>query len=214
MSMSRGAPPAIVAAWLAGRSHSRGLPAPVRDGEALRVESDLPLERRRYVFHTASEDIRRIAEAVTQPRIFLKICGSEDEVRPLLPPRWRLTAEDFFMMLEGAMSGAPRALGPDYALDVREAGPLVMARVVGPDGATAASGRAVHAHGVFVYDQIRTDEAHQRRGLGAIVMRALEAAGRKDDVPQVLAATAQGRALYESLGWRVRSPYLTAFIEG
>jgi GNAT superfamily N-acetyltransferase len=214
MSMSRGVPPAIVAAWLAGRSHSRGLPAPVRDGAALRVETDLPLERRRYVFHAPCEDIRRIAEAVFEPRVVLKICGAENEVRPLLPSRWRLTAEDVFMMLEGAMDGAPRALGRGYALEVQETGPLVLARVIAQDGATAASGRAVHAHGVFVYDQIRTDEGHQRRGLGALVMRALEAAGRKDDVPQVLAATAQGRALYETLGWRVRSPYLTAFIEG
>jgi len=53
-----------------------------------------------------------------------------------------------------------------------------------------------------VFDQIVTQEAHRRRGLGRMIMngliqRALEHGARQG----ALIATPDGRALYRTLGW-------------
>jgi GNAT superfamily N-acetyltransferase len=55
---------------------------------------------------------------------------------------------------------------------------------------------------IAVFDAVETSPGFQRRGLGSCVMSMLTSYaldhGAKDGI---LAATAQGRALYESLGW-------------
>lgn len=63
-----------------------------------------------------------------------------------------------------------------------------------------------------MYDQIITEPAHQRLGLGRIVMSALGSARRSAQSRQVLVATAEGRALYLNLGWRDYSPFMSAAI--
>ncbi|MFJ4906032.1 GNAT family N-acetyltransferase [Streptomyces sp. NPDC093249] len=56
-------------------------------------------------------------------------------------------------------------------------------------------------------DRIETDPAHRRRGLGSNVMLTLEAAAAQAGAGTgVLAATVDGLALYDSLGWRHRGP--------
>jgi hypothetical protein len=45
-----------------------------------------------------------------------------------------------------------------------------------------------------------------------MVMTALCSARRSPDALQVLVATPDGRALYETMGWSVHSPYATVFI--
>ena len=84
--------------------------------------------------------------------------------------------------------------------------------ITAPDGTLAASGYAAETDEVFAYDRIVTSADHRRRGLGTAVMSLLGHSGTDRRMPSVLVATDQGRALYESLGWRVLSPYATAFI--
>ena len=61
-------------------------------------------------------------------------------------------------------------------------------------------------------DQVSTEPAHQRRGLGTVVMRALaNAALEAGSSTGILGATNQGRALYETLGWKVHAP-LAGFV--
>jgi GNAT superfamily N-acetyltransferase len=53
-----------------------------------------------------------------------------------------------------------------------------------------------------VYDAVETTPAYQRRGLGRHVMAALSnRAVERGATSGILAATASGRLLYESLGW-------------
>jgi len=75
----------------------------------------------------------------------------------------------------------------------------------------AARGRAVVVDGVAIYDHIVVEPAHRRRGLGRRVMLALQAA--TGTTQGLLVATRDGRALYETLGWRLVSSYTTAVIE-
>lgn len=86
--------------------------------------------------------------------------------------------------------------------------------VLTEDGAFAARGQiAVPGPGrPAVVDQVETSPAHRRRGLGSLVMRTLaNAAVEVGASAAVLGATIEGRALYESLGWRTDGP-LTGLI--
>jgi GNAT superfamily N-acetyltransferase len=64
-----------------------------------------------------------------------------------------------------------------------------------------------------VYDRIVTAPEHRRRGLGRALMHALGAARRSASSTQVLVATAEGMALYGTLGWELRSLFTTAAVQ-
>jgi GNAT superfamily N-acetyltransferase len=194
--------------WVAARSVARDLPAPVADRGGWRVETGSETEIRRYFFARPDEAIANLAREIAGPRIFLKLAADAATMAALLPDGWVTEGQTWMM------SGAPIAmpsLHPDYRLeqegDARRATVVIRA----PDGSVAASGYGAAVAGVFAYDRIVTDAAHYRRGLGRVVMAALGGFAAPD-ATHVLAATAMGRGLYESIGWRVRSDYTTAFI--
>jgi len=203
--------PELIAGWLRTRSVARGLPLPVADHGGWRVETAQPHELRRYVFARAEDGLRELANTIVSPHVFLKLCGSESEMRALLPPRWQMQEPRFVMTGESYSPGsAPLATG--YTLQITRNGAITTARILTAYGMPAASGYAAEVDGFFIYDQIATEEAHRRRGLGACLMQALHSARRSSDSIQILVATAAGQALYSSLGWRIRSPYTTAHI--
>jgi GNAT superfamily N-acetyltransferase len=110
-------------------------------------------------------------------------------------------------------SGEPAP--PDgHLLRLSTEGAVTTAQILAEGQVVAASGRAVEAFGVFVYDQISTDLGHRRRGLGRAIMQALASRRSNPESRQVLVATEEGRTLYETLGWRVCCPYMTAVIPG
>jgi len=83
------------------------------------------------------------------------------------------------------------------------------------DGGIAALGRVVVVEGHAIYDRTETTPRHRRRGLASAVMCWLQAlAAEAGARTGVLVATEDGRALYERLGWRLRSPYSTIVIPG
>lgn len=199
----------LIAGWLRARSVARGLPLPVADHGGWRVDTGQPHELQRYVFARAEERLRVLANSIDTPRVFLKLCGSEDEMRALLPLRWQIQ-EPRFVMTGEAFDAQSRPLAPGYSLQLTRSGVTMAARIVTSGGALAASGYAAEAGGVFIYDQISTEPQHRRRGLAAHLMQALRAMRRSEILPQVLVATAEGQKLYSSLGWHTRSPYSTA----
>lgn len=198
----------LVFAWAGGRSRSRGLPGPVVDGEAVRVDTGLPAEERRYIFAAPTEAIPALATTIHRPGILIKLCAPLPELMALLPPAWRTHPQAYFMACDGPMRPAAAPLPDGYTLTIADDGPALAALITAGDGTLAARGRAVRHAGLFVYDQIRTERDHQRRGLGSHVMCALER-GTAGDRP-VLTATAAGHALYTSLGWTTLSLYSTA----
>lgn len=105
-----------------------------------------------------------------------------------------------------------RSRPTDYALHRVREGDAIVVRVYSPDGSLAANGYAAEVSGVFIYDRIVTAPEHRRKGLSNIVMNALGPGRSSPDVPKLLVATEDGRALYTTLGWRVLSPYSTAMI--
>ncbi len=201
----------MILAWLTARSLARNLPPPIPDRGGFRVETGSATELRRWVFAGMDGGLRALGFELAGPRQFIKVCASDDELRAALDARWQLRPSSFFMMA-GPQRSRPRPLPSAYRLECQSRGPVVIARIVASDGSLAASGHAAQTAGAFAYDRIETAPAHRRRGLGNIVMHALRDGRAAGSDPEILVATEDGRALYESLGWSVLAPYATAVI--
>jgi len=203
----------LIAAWLAARSMVRGLPAPVPDRGGWRVDTGLPGEKRRHVFPLACPGLVELGATVEEPLVMLKLAATHADLAALLPARWRLEPLAHVMTCAGEFGGGGRpAPRPGYVLSVNHGDGRAAATVVAPDGGVAASGHAAELDGVFIYDRIVTEAPHRRLGLGRALMLALQATRRSAASRQVLTATADGRALYASLGWQVHCPWSTATI--
>ena len=202
----------LIEGWVRARSVVRGLPLPTPEYGGLRVDTGLPNEHRRYVFAGPVQGIRELAQSIYEPHIFIKMCGPEEQLLALVPHRWQLLPAAYLMTIDGWRSPVP-SLSPGYRLQVSTEFPVTTARIFTEDDVLVASGHAVEYGGVFVFDRIATEPAHQHQGLGAAVMAALGGAQQSKAAQRVLVATEAGRALYTTLGWKVRSPYSTVTIK-
>lgn len=193
--------------WLSARSIARGVPAPLRDRGGWRVDTGSAAELCRYVFLAADEAFRAAAETIDSPRIFLKACAPAADVLAIVPSRWTVQSVAW-MMVQEPHRDDPVSLPQGYALDVTTQRDVVFAVIADAAGTLAASGYGATACGVFCYDRIVTQADHRRRGLGRAIMSAL---GQRQapGTLRMLAATDAGRALYETMGWRVVAPYTT-----
>lgn len=200
----------LIGNWLRARSICHGLPAPVPDRGGWRLDTARPGELRRHVFGAPCDGLRELGATVEIPKVFLKLCGSGDELLALLPPRWRLDEPRYVMVAGTWPAAVPLAAG--YTLRLTRAGAVTTVRIMSAHGAVAATGHAAEWAGVFVYDRIETAPAHRRRGLGAGVMHALRQARLDRAAVEILVATKAGQALYRSLGWDTISDYSTAFV--
>lgn len=202
----------LIQRWLGGRSLARGLPLPQHEGGGLRVDVGSAAEVRRHVFLDAGPAPQACAARIDAPRIFLKAAVAPHVLRAALPAQWDIEAPGYLMQGPASM---PRltVLPPDYHITVQAEHGGHLARVLHASGALAASGRLALHEGCAVFDQIVTEEAHQRRGLGSVVMLTLDdLAARAGIGERLLVATEAGRALYENLGWRVLAPWATAVL--
>lgn len=109
---------------------------------------------------------------------------------------------------------APRLQLPEgYTLSVDTASAGPVATVYAADGEVAANGQLAIVDDYTIYDRIATTPAHQRRGLGSAVMTALTIEAVSRGIKKgILVATPAGKALYETLGWKMYSLYTTAVI--
>lgn len=204
----------LMTAWAAARSLARGLPMPVADSGGARVDTGAADERRRYVFAEPGEGLRALGAAIDEPHVALKLCRPAGDLLALLPPRWRISARSWVMGRDAPAEGRPAPLPAGYRLAVEQQRGIACARIIDPAGRPVASGHAAEHGGVFIYDRIHVDEAHRRRGLGRALIAALAIRRRDPAAREVLTATAAGRALYLTLGWRDLAPYSTATIPG
>ncbi|MEU2424963.1 GNAT family N-acetyltransferase [Streptomyces sp. NPDC007851] len=206
----------VVADWVSGWVVSRGASDPVPRPWGWTIDVGQPTHVARHVVVDADE--ARVREAAAQARgegwwlkVFLPEPCEELEARVCgwLGPGWESDEAAFLMSVELAPV-TPGTLPPGYALRTWTRGDVVRVLIAAPDGSLAARGQMGVAGEVAVADQILTTPAHRRRGLGSVVMRALQqqALGR-GATRAVLGATTQGRALYESLGWHTHTAFLS-----
>ena len=199
---------ALVRDWLSARSLARGLPLPVADYGAYRVDTGAPDEIKRWVFAAPGPGIGALARAIHAPGYLIKLCGPVTQLQPLLPPGWQV--KDSGYMMAGPGIGAVLPASPaGYTVALDQHGPVRHVRILAADGALAASGYAAETDAACVLDRIATDPAHRRRGLATLVVQTLLSRKRSPAVPELLVATEAGCALYRTLGWRILSPYST-----
>lgn len=204
--------PSLVRLFAAGWCITRGVAAPVVDGSALRIEVGLAEEHRRYVFPDPPAGIAELASLVTGPCVLLKAPLAEAPMRALLPPHWHVEQTGTMMTLP-VLPALAGAVPPGYWLSIAEDGALVLATIIATDGSIAATGKLAVIDQWALHDRIRVAEEHRRHGLGRAIMWALGAEGvRRGASHGLLAATAMGRALYQSIGWQDRAPWTTAQI--
>ncbi|WP_140804017.1 GNAT family N-acetyltransferase [Rhodanobacter glycinis] len=166
---------------------------------------------KRWVFPRLCDGLRAIAHGITAPRHYLKLCGSDDELRNGLPARWEIQPTNYFMTAAAATLDT-QPLPQGYRMELQQAGPVIRASVIAPGGDLAASGCAAETADAFIYDRIETAQDHRRKGLGVAVMIALATARKSLASPQLLVATEDGRNLYAKLGWTVLAPFAAAAI--
>ncbi|WP_223619259.1 hypothetical protein [Lysobacter sp. ESA13C] len=203
--------PKLLFAWQAAHSIARGSPVPVHDRGGFRVDTHSEKEVKRWVFPALCDGLREIAHDITAPRHYLKLCGSDEELRSALPARWEIQPANYLMTTAVAdLDTKPLPAG--YRMELHRAGPVTRASVIAPNGDLAATGSAAESAEAFIYDRIETAQDHRRKGLGVAVMVALGSARNSLASRQLLVATEDGRGLYANLGWTVLAPFAAATI--
>ncbi|WP_405009407.1 GNAT family N-acetyltransferase [Kitasatospora sp. NBC_01539] len=201
----------LMRSWVDGWTVSRRAPKPVDEPWGLSIQVGLPTQAVRHVLLDADvETARGLVDAITEPATWIKAFLEPDVMEPWFSPAWEPTDPGFLMAvdLRPSVTRAPDG----YTATAETADDVVSVRILTADGALAARGRIGLTGAACVFDQIVTEEAHRRRGLGTVVMGALtDAAVRHGAATGILGATVQGRALYETLGWKVHAP-LTGFV--
>ncbi|MEU4104951.1 GNAT family N-acetyltransferase [Streptomyces tanashiensis] len=198
----------ITKAWVAGWTASRGTPSAVTEPWGYRIDVGLPRHVVRHVLPAPdAASVGALCARLTAPYSWLKVMAGPEEVEPWITEGWTVPDDPGFMMVKALDPGARPAPPEGYARTTEVQDGVVRVRILAPDGALAARGQIAPTGSTAVADQIETDPAHRRRGLGANVMRTLEAAAAQAGATTgVLAATTDGRALYDSLGWHYRGP--------
>ncbi|MFF3014911.1 GNAT family N-acetyltransferase [Streptomyces sp. NPDC057939] len=201
----------IARAWVEGWTVSRRTPKPVDAPWGLSIQVGLPAQAVRHVLLDDADagTVRGLVGAITRPTTCIKAFLEPEAMEPWFSPEWE-PADPGFLMAVDLRTSAVRA--PDgYTVTTETVDDVMDVRVLAADGGLAARGRIGLNGATCVFDQIITEEAHQRRGLGTVVMGALtNAAVEHGVVTGILGATVPGRALYETLDWKVLAP-LTGF---
>jgi GNAT superfamily N-acetyltransferase len=156
------------------------------------------------------EGLKELARTIHQPRQFVKVCDTAEALRAALPALWTIHAPSHVMHANGIMPR--RQLADGYAIAIEQSGAVTSVRIVTDTGNLAASGYGAETDGAFVYDRIVTEAQHRRKGLGHVVMQTLHEARRNPNSVELLVATDEGRALYETLGWGKIASYASASI--
>lgn len=207
---SAGLDPHLLHAWLAARSLARGLRMPVPEHGGFRVDTGSEAETVRWVFPCIGDGLKDVGRSINQPRQFVKVCDTAEALRAALPAHWTIHAPSHVMRANGEMPR--RQLADGYAIAVEQSGAVTSVRIATNTGILAASGYGAETDGVFVYDRIVTELEHRRKGLGHVLMQTLHEARRDLDSFELLVATGDGQALYETLGWRKIASYASASI--
>lgn len=199
--------PDLVMAWGRGRAVSRLTAPPVPVPGGFEVEVGPPSREIRQVFHTwSAESLAAAAERHPEPGRQIMIAGPRRVLRESVPATWTMDPAGHLMTV--AFAPARYRVPDDYRLSVETEGALTVARAWYLTGELVASARLGRDGEFGVFDKVVTDRAHRRRGLGAMLMRALSGHA----VPLgmrwgLLVGSDEGRALYEHLGWTFVSDF-------
>ncbi len=197
--------------WAFGYCAARGYAEPVAAATPPTLWFDVgkPDQSGRFILGDVSGETAAAAfAAVDAPHIYVDIAAPRAAILPHIPSGWQ-PRDPMWLMAAGTDVPVPATspdIGPDFAIAIDESAHRFEAIARHADGSLAARG-VLGLHGaVAVYDQIVTEAQFGRRGLGSAIMAELgRLAARRGVTTRLLVATADGKALYERLGWSLRS---------
>ncbi|HEX2145582.1 MAG TPA: GNAT family N-acetyltransferase [Glycomyces sp.] len=206
--------PDLVEAWGRGRAVSRVTAQPVPIPGGIEAAVGRPSAEIRQVFHTFTlGSLAAAAERLSEPDRQIMIAGPTELLREAVPTAWTMGPAGHLMTAPFAPT--PFTVADEYRLTVETEGGLTVARAFHANGDLAASARLGRSGEFGVFDKVVTAPAHQRRGLGSTLMRALAnhafALGMRTGL---LVGSDDGRALYEHLGWTYVSDFPGARSKG
>jgi GNAT superfamily N-acetyltransferase len=199
-------------AWAKGWTLTRNKSSPVKQAYGCKIDLGFPegLERHVVVDDDAAI-LGELTNALRTPGTWLKVCAPPEKVTPILHESWQVQAPEYLMAV--ALTESIIVARDGYGLSLSTAGEVTDAELRDRDGQLAAKGRVAHSDGIATFDQIITEPAHQRKGLGRLMMAALgNRAMAHGARVGVLVATEEGRALYQTIGWVLVSPVTAAVI--
>lgn len=196
----------LVRMWINGWVVSRSSSDPIDEPWGWTIDVGQPHHVARHVLPEPSEaDVRKIVAATSAPGTWLKLFAEDQAVLPWVGPGWRLDGPGFLMTCHLVPERPEVPAG--YTLTRWTRGGVSRVLVRTRDGHFAARGQIAHVGTHVVVDQVATAAEHRRKGLGVLVMRALQntayEAGARTGL---LVGTPEGQALYSSLGWTTHSP--------
>lgn len=197
--------------WAEGWTVSRGTAAPVATPWGLRIEVGAENQLRRHVLLDPREQaVRELVASIDEPLTWLKSHVEPAELAAWLPEGWSEDDPGWLMAID--VQPAAVVVPDGYTLASESRDGVTYVRVLTSAGEVAARGQYGYVGDYGTVDRIETEPGHRRRGLGSVVMNALaNAADELGASTSVLGATVEGRALYESLGWKVHAP-LAGFV--
>jgi len=199
-------------AWATGWTLTRNKASPVIQPYGCKIDLGLPEHLERHVvIEYDAQILRELSGGLRTPGTWLKVCAPPEMVIPLLHEDWQVQAPEYLMAM--VLNETATVAHADYRLFLSTSGKVAEAELRDMDGQLAARGRVAHSDGIATFDQIVTEPAHQRKGLGRIIMAALSNLCIAQEARVgVLVATEQGRALYQAIGWTLISPVTAAVI--
>ncbi|GEN74773.1 GNAT family N-acetyltransferase [Chryseobacterium hagamense] len=208
-------PEDLLGKWLKGWSISRGKPLPEPWKSGYRVLVGDETQKVRYVFPEINEDFIGLAESIREPWIYLKVCAPREELIRLIPQRWKMQPQGYMMYGPEKMDKHGKPMPKGYSIEIFEQQPdLFVVRINTENKGEAAIGRLIIVDGLAIYDRVKTEESHQRKGLATKVIKELHQIAVSKGVSQnFLVATGQGKLLYESMGWKTFSLYTSLVIK-
>lgn len=194
----------LIDTWIATWAHARGIETSIVDGWPLVHVGSRTRETELICIAPGPDAFTRLFQHIDgDARAMLTVIG--DDVSPYtalsLPPGVRVDRDDETLMATTFVPIDAPPLGPQFTArwDVED---HRVTYVVESGERVAAEGTIGILGADATFDAVETSPAFQRRGLGRHVMATLTAyASESGALRGVLAASGQGRLLYESLGW-------------
>jgi GNAT superfamily N-acetyltransferase len=198
----------LLRTWISGWSACRGY-EPQSDGQGTAVVlTDQGGQTEQFLFEPPLDLFRETATGVREDplRVLTVVTNRMQELIDVAEAHHLRVTDRRQSLMSVDMHGQdvedPRPPGDEFTLARESEGSCRRVTVHAGD-VVAARGSVSVVGDYAVYDRIVTEEDFRRRGLGSYVMRALTAVVLEDDVTTgLLMASADGRALYEFLGWQ------------
>lgn len=203
----------IIAKWLTAWSLSRELSLPVKYKSGFKVDVGFENQKSRYVFTELNEDFMQLSKEIDEPWVFLKVCASPKEIEGKVSDKWKIQPQGYMMCCFHKMDILSTQLNEAYKLEFENYNSTVVVRIVTKNGELASEGRVIIVDDLAVYDRIKTENNHKRKGLATFLMKELEnIALSKGVFKNFLVATEEGKSLYETLGWELYCLYTSAVL--